>query len=238
MTMPSYDDSRDGGGSAGATTLSWTHTVGAGADRLLIVDSNQSDGTIAGHGTTGVQWDTLGTPVSFARVDRVGDTSGFAQTDQWYLVAPSSGLKQITITNDSSSIAVQGGSASYTGVDQTTPFNPLTPQTAKGAGGATTQPSLLVSSGPEEIVHDTVVVNNSPMTITPLPAQRQISNDSVGSGIHTGGSSDRPGLGGQLTPMGWTGATTTWAAAAVSIRGTPTPLLSSGPSVPVQQQRG
>jgi hypothetical protein len=102
----------------------------AGANRILLVDSNQSGNTATSH-TTAVQWDTTGTPVSLTKKGTRDSSSGFSRADLWYLLAPATGTKQITITNVNSP-ALQAGAASYTGVDQTTPFNAASPQTATG----------------------------------------------------------------------------------------------------------
>lgn len=223
----------DGLSSGGAVSLSWPHNMGPNAT-LLVVDSNQSDGTIAGHGTTGVQWDSLGTPAALIRKARIGDSSGFAQADAWYLDAPSPGNKQITITNDSSSIAVQGGSASYKGTDHTTPFTAASPLTSTGTGPGT-QPSRTVAVDVSDMLHDTLVTNNSPETLVPASGQATISNDTVGSGIHTGASSDKPGSGGATT-MAWSGTSTTWAYIVLVIKGAVSP--APGPVLTAQQRRG
>jgi hypothetical protein len=211
----------DGGSSAGAVTLSWLHNLAVGVT-ILVVDSNQSDGVMTGHGTTGVQWDSTGTPANLTRKARTLDNSTFCQCDIWYLVSPVAGNKTIAITNDSASIAIQGGSASYTGSDTATPFGAS--NTLTGAG-PTTQPSLALASSAGDLMHDTVVVNTSPDTITAGGSQTQVSNDQVGT-AHTGASSDKACVGASTT-MSWAGTTTDWGYIAVVIKAASTATVST-----------
>lgn len=92
-----------------ATSLTYSHTV-AGDDRLLIVDS------IATVNVSGVTYNG----VAMTSITSVTDDAGRIHR-LWYLVAPATGANNVVITCDSST-AIRGTSASYTGVDQSSPI--------------------------------------------------------------------------------------------------------------------
>jgi hypothetical protein len=197
---------------AGVTSFSWTHN-NAGGTTLLVVGIQQSDGVMTTHGATAVQWDALGTPVALTRKTRTLDSSTFCQTDTWYLVSPVAGNKTITVTNDSS-LSICAGSATYTGSDTTTPFGASNTSTGAGPG---TQPSLTLASSAGDMMFDSVVLNDSPVTITPGASQNVVNKTTVGTGIHTGGSTDKACVGASTT-MSWSGMTTNWGYTAIVIK--------------------
>jgi len=102
--------------------LEWTHVVGSGADRLIIVC---------------VGWDAGGGPPAISSVIYDYGGANTAMTLWWadaayltyyrqaayYLVAPASGTKTIRVTLAGTPDAISGASVSYTGVDQTTPVD-------------------------------------------------------------------------------------------------------------------
>jgi hypothetical protein len=95
------------------STITFSHTT-TGANRLLIV---------------GVAFDTATPTVTSVTYAAVGMTQVFAQTvgssgtvAMYRLVAPATGANNVVITLSASSVFLQGGAVSFTGVDQTTPL--------------------------------------------------------------------------------------------------------------------
>lgn len=112
----------------GVASLSWSHTVGAGSDRLLVVrvaNINSSvtvnNVTYGGVAMTALQSATSGSGTSQVRIS------------MWYLVAPAVGTATVAVTL-SASTRVQGYSNNLTGVSQVAPFG--TPVTAVGTNNA------------------------------------------------------------------------------------------------------
>ena len=125
---------------SGPGTLSWSHTVAAGSDRCLVI------------GYSDYGWITNATNVTY---NAVAATSVSTATNGngpvaslWRLVAPDTGANTVSM-DVTSQVTSSGGAVSYTGVDQTTPFG-----TAATATGASTTPSVVVSSASGELVVD------------------------------------------------------------------------------------
>ncbi|MCE9609117.1 MAG: metallophosphoesterase [Chthoniobacter sp.] len=102
--------------------LSWSHTVGAGSNRMLVVGISTERGTTTAHAsaatvTLGVQGMTRVTG-SFANSSDLQ----YVSTELWYLPNPTVGTGTITVTfSDSPSGGIMGGAVSLTGVAQAAP---------------------------------------------------------------------------------------------------------------------
>lgn len=94
------------------TNLTYNHTV-TGSDTALIVSIFGFSGTQPA--VTAIAY--AGEPMT-ERAKRLSDASGY--TYQWGMVGANTGVNSIAMTNGSSQVFAT--SASYTGVDQTTPF--------------------------------------------------------------------------------------------------------------------
>jgi hypothetical protein len=218
--MPVIVDTRSNGTfTAGATTISWTHTVSAGLTNGILV-VGVTTGKAAPHATvSGVNWDDLGTPVALAEKGvGIQDSANQGFADIWYLLNPSPGTKTIKVTA-STSCEITGASASYQSVDQVTVFNAASPQTQIGtATGAL--PALSVTSAVGEMVFDCVVddeaVGND--VLVQGGGQTLVGMSQVGANTHSGGSSDAPGA--ATVSMTWTGLSNTnpWAQIGVSLK--------------------
>jgi len=119
------------------TSLSWSHTTGAGNNRLLLV-------AVGVHANTG-------TPTTVSNVTYDGvlltqvTTALYSATDPqvrtyvFQLVNPASGTKTITVNFAAATYSV-AGATTYANVDQTTPI-----QTSNTATGSGTAPSVSVT---------------------------------------------------------------------------------------------
>jgi hypothetical protein len=137
------------GASVNGSSLSWNHTITtSGSDLLLTVGI-----------AVGTSWDEdksvsvtyNGVPMtSAAKVHSNNQTQGFVEL--FYLTAPAPGTHPVQVTLSGGTAYIEGGSVSFTGVDQTTPVRNIT--TASGAG---TSPSVFVASAAGDMVVDALV---------------------------------------------------------------------------------
>jgi prepilin-type N-terminal cleavage/methylation domain-containing protein len=115
ITM-SYPPSSKSGGLV--RSLTWSHTVGAGSDRILVVGVSTRGG---------LGWDQVNSVtyngISLTRVgsDTTLDCHGYThRVEIWYLVAPPTGTYNVVITTAGNADIV-GGATSWIGVNQTNP---------------------------------------------------------------------------------------------------------------------
>lgn len=98
----------------GASNITWNHIVGMGANRFMVIGVAIKTVTVSVSNVT-----VGGQQASFLRSDVRGSE---IRGEVWYLINPSSGSKTITVMLSDVSKA-DGGSVSYTGVDQTDPID-------------------------------------------------------------------------------------------------------------------
>ncbi len=117
-------------------TITVSHTVGAGSDRVLYVMTSAQDSNHANLPVTGI---TFG-GVALTKV-RHDEAAGNNRTEIWRLIAPATSTANIvcTVTGSVGEFALIG--ISLTGVDQTTPTD-----ANNGASGNSSAPSVSVTS--------------------------------------------------------------------------------------------
>lgn len=234
MSAPVPDVRQDGSatGSAGATSLSWTHALSAGLTNSALVGL----ASLAGSGPptlTSLQWDATGTPVSMTAEAAVSD--GFTgRACVSYLLAPASGTKTVKVT-PSASCQIIGGSASYSNVDQTTPWNAASPQSATGTGGTT---SLTVTSGTNELaigmICDDEQTTQDTLVIT--AGQTKIHNDTIsGTGQSASAGSDQAGSATVTHSYTGVGSASDWVIVAASLRGVTVTAVQAPLLLPLRQ---
>lgn len=193
-------------GTSGANDIQWNHTVTAALSNSILVICF-THGNNPARTVTSVIWDNGGTNAACTKLGSVTDSSGFCLAEIWYLKNPVSGTKQISV-NLSGTATVTGGAASFSGVDQTTPWNASSPQS--NTGTEPTQPTVNITSASGEVVIDCLVDNeNNTDTLAPGAGQTAIYNTTVGGNL-AGGSSRENGAG--SVTMSWSGVTggATW----------------------------
>jgi hypothetical protein len=205
------DNSAHGATTGGTkTSLTWTHTVGSGSNRILIVGVSLKTRSVSLGSVT-----YAGTALS--KIGAVSTGSNDNRTEMWYLLAPTptvNGAVVVTMTA-SQSTAIAGGSLSYTGVKQSAPAG----FTSNSGNSAT--PSVVVANATGDVVIDTATANGDAGTLTPNAAQTQrwnLFSGSSGDGneIISGGSTK---AGAASTTMSWTvsGGNKPWTIAAVPL---------------------
>jgi len=102
----------------GNASDSWSYTA-SGSNRLLLVDVVVFD--ILPASVSALTYNG----VSLTKLDSIIDTleSTAQNTETWYLIAPATGANTLAITLNNVPSYWQWGASSYTGVNQTTPFD-------------------------------------------------------------------------------------------------------------------
>ncbi|GAC1603610.1 MAG: hypothetical protein NVS3B29_08400 [Candidatus Saccharimonadales bacterium] len=173
-----------------ATSLTWSHTVGAGAN-LLMVGFSYNAGTISSVTYNGV-----------AMTQKSTVTNGTSITAMYYLVSPATGANNVVITLGSAN-SIIGGATSFIGADTVTPLGPAV---TTGLSNTNTITSGAVTSAAGEIVFDSLGVALD-VTASPGAGQTQgwfIHNPTAGD---SGGGSTKAGASSVTTS--WTGLGTT-----------------------------
>jgi len=142
---------------ASGTSVTVTHVVDAGNDRLLVVCvgfNPGAAGTITGVTYAGAALTRLGGVVNGTTV----------ASDIWYLVAPAVGTDNIVITASPSLGAIYCNNSNWTGVDQTTPMGTVTTAT-----GTDNTPTVTVANAtPTAVVIDSAAQNPDGATATTM----------------------------------------------------------------------
>jgi hypothetical protein len=109
-----YDSTGSGNNGGGTPNIVWSHVVGSGFNRFMVIGISISTVTVSVSSVTvGAQ------SATFLRNDTRGTV---ARGEVWYLVNPNSGPQTISVTLSDVSKAT-GGSVSYAGVDQINPID-------------------------------------------------------------------------------------------------------------------
>lgn len=196
-------DAKSSGTSVAAATLTFAHTVGGGANRLLLVATSDYDGTV--NQPTGVTYNG----VALTKIGGLASAGNDVAT-LWGLKNPPSGTFNVVITWAGTPGNGIGGASSWTGVDQTTPWGVAATATA-GAG----QPSVNVAGTvASSIVVDAFAVDD-PTNVALTATGTLLHSIATGANGEGGGSQWKAG-GGTIT-MNWTGATSSWSIVAVEI---------------------
>ena len=203
---------------ASTSSLTWSHTVGTGASRLLVVGVAIRN---ANNVVRGVSY--AGEAMTFLQARNNHD--GAVRVEQWFLVAPPSGTANVTVTL-SGGAKVVGGAVSLTGANQVSPFRGLAVNGSTDTG--TNDPTVADSSGANELVVSTVATDgNAAKSLAPASGQSQAwklaygtsGGDDVGAGSTATGSAN--------LIMGWTkDKNAKWAIAAAVVKPAPSIALT------------
>ncbi len=185
--------------------LTWSHAVGTGPDRLLVVGVSNS-------GNTRVTDVTYGGTRLTRVVQRVGG-GGNVRASIWILVAPPSGTADVGVAlNGPEDVAA--AAVSFTGVEQGNPVGSFL-----AAAGTSLNASVTLAGAPGEVVVDTVAAEGDALSIAPGAGQAELWNLGTGTGGNDilGGGSTEPGAG--SVTMSWgLAARRAWAICAARLR--------------------
>ena len=193
---------------APTTTASWTfsHTVGAGSDRVLVVATSHRDGN---KNVTNITFNG----VTLTQAIQQNGTSSNNQVNIWYLVNPTVTTANVVITV-SGSVKIAATAINLTGVYQAAPVS-----STAGNSGTSTAPSATVVSASNELVMAAVAANGDALSVASGGGQISLANNGTG----TGGGDVRMGVdsetGAASVTTTWTlGASKSWGTASASVR--------------------
>jgi len=188
-------------------SITWSHTVGAGSDRLLIVGVSMKDGKAAVNDVVygGVTLTRIGFKEAKGRKNRV---------EMWKLLAPEAGTDDITVNLSKKKDVVVGG-VSFFNVDQTTPHGAFASATDKS-----TTPSVDVTSKAGDLVLDVLASQGDVGPVIAGTGQTERWNTFSGKGKKGdawGAASTESGA--PTVTMSWTiSKNKEWSIGSVSIR--------------------
>jgi hypothetical protein len=185
------------------TSLSWSHTVGTGSDRLLVVGVSVENGqTVSAVSYRGAALTFLG-----AR------SNGGFRVEMWYLKAPASGTGTVAVSLSGSANMV-GGAVSFFGADQFAPFGSFV-----SASATSTTATVSTTSGSTDLVISALAIDGNATWRTPAAGQTSRWNLTSSSADVAGGASTAEG---GATSMSWTASSAKpWALAAAVIKPAP-----------------
>jgi len=130
--------SSSGTGALTASSLTWSHTVGAGTNMALFAAADTGMGTADLTVTTTATYNGVAM-TSIGRCAANGSGSGYAEL--FMMINPPSGAHNVVVTVNKSITSIVGGSVSFSGVHQTQPY-----RNANTAYGNSTSMSLTIPS--------------------------------------------------------------------------------------------
>lgn len=193
-----------------ATSITFSHTVGSGAYRILIVGVSTAIGLGQSH--SGVTYGGV------AMTLLVQDFGG-GGVSLWYLVNPASGAANV-VASIGTADAIVAGAVSYTGADQSLPFR----DTAHTFGTGTAISVTCSAVGGDLVIDCFAVANSNPgaasVTVDASQTQRwKATRGPISGAACTGGASEESADGSGSTSMDWTiSASKSWAQVAGALR--------------------
>jgi pectate lyase len=185
--------------STGRTSLSWSHAIGGGTDRMLLVGVAVEDASTADANITSVTFG--GTPlIAVPNSKRSGGGTGIIQTQLFYLLSGSlgaAGSRTVTVTMQGAVDGIAAGAVSLAGVSQGAPQSAATNVDTSGADSISTSISSAAASS---WVVDVVGSGNSG-SFTASGGQTE-RNDVSASGM-TGAMSTKALTAAGATTLGW-----------------------------------
>jgi len=109
-----YDTTSNGGAASSVTSETFSHTVGTGSNRILMVFVTSEDSTATDRDVTGVTYNA----VAMTRCD-TPRVEGNCESEWWYLVSPDEGAHDVVITWTGTVTSGGGIAISYFGAKQT-----------------------------------------------------------------------------------------------------------------------
>jgi hypothetical protein len=192
----------------GGSSISWSHTTGSGSNRIMIVGiSIRSSSVNASSISYGSQ------SLTFIRRDI---NSNGILSELWYLIAPTSGTRNIT-ANLTGSAKATGGSCTYTGVAQISPID-----ASNGGSGSSSSPSqsLTVNTANSFLLGHVAIRSTSTTVQSEGSGQTTRWDEIAGtSSAARGHGSDKGPIATGSQSMSWTlSQSADWAVSVVAIK--------------------
>lgn len=178
--MATTFDAASSGFSNSATSLTISHTVGSGSNRLLVVQAScLNSGDNLASGTCTYNGSSMGAAI-------VGPASGASSnwTYTWVMVAPPTGTANVVITPSTTS-SLDAVVSSYAGVDQGSPVSASSSVYSAFTASPLTR-SITVSSGGMAV--DFLSYRATSQSLTPDGSQTRLSTQIAGHVSTSSGS--------------------------------------------------
>lgn len=178
--------------------VTWTHTIGAGSNLLLVVGVMCRDST-AQPSVSGVTYNSVA--MTKARADQTSTSSTFMETSVWLLHAPTTGANSVVATfTGSGSPKGVGVSASYTGAQQSDSADASNGKVLNGSTVGDQTFSVTTVSNNCWIFAISGIQSSSAPTNVPDQTQRGTNvTGTVGSSLYNVAGEDTNGV---VTPAG------------------------------------
>jgi hypothetical protein len=217
VTLDSAEAKDDGLGGF-VSSLSWSHTTTASHSNLALVVGVTLYGDTT-HTVSSVTYDTGGSTQNLTNIGSINCPTaaglGGCHLELWYLVAPHTGTKTITVT-PSAATHIEAGAATYYNVDQSTPLgSTATNSGTQGGSTGTTSTSVTTSIG--QVVIDALGNDNGGASSGTVAGSGQVQTwSNAASGANYNGGSYKSATG-TSTTMSWNVQSTDWATIAVPL---------------------
>jgi len=186
--------------STGRTSLTWTHTIGGGADRILVVGVAAEDTTTADANVTSVTYNGVAlTAVPNSKI--TGGGTGIIETQLFYALSaslPAAGTYSVVVTFQGAVDGTSSGAVSLAGVRQAAPEAAATKVDTSGADAIST--SITAATAGDWIVDVVGSGNSGSFTAGSGQTERW---DIAASGM-TGASSTKALTATGATTLSWT----------------------------------
>jgi pectate lyase len=183
----------------GRTSLSWSHTVGGGVDRMLVVGVACEDASTTDANITSVTYRGVAL-TAVPNSKRSGGGTGIIQTQLFYLLTAglgAAGSGSVIVTMQGAVDGISAGATSLTGVNQGAPQGATTNVDTSGADSISTS---ITSAAANSWIVDVVGSGNSG-SFTPSSGQTE-RWDIAASGM-TGATSTKALTASGATTLGW-----------------------------------
>lgn len=154
-SVPVFDAVSNGATTGSSTSRTWSHTVGAGLNRFLVVSCDAG----VGNTTTGVTYNGVAMTQIVANV-----SASQGGISNWGLVAPATGTFNI-VASFSGSVLSACTATSYSSVDQVTQMD-ATPVINEVTSGSTSTSSITTVSA-NSMLFGALFANSGGLTVTP-----------------------------------------------------------------------
>ena len=199
----------------GVSSLTWSHTVGSGPNRILVVGVSTSTTMLPAIAPPARVGSVTYGGAAMTRILTQSSTDLRSDVEMFYLLNPPVGTADVVVSITAAGVNyVVGGSVSFFNVDQTMPFN----GTAQSSG-ASGSPAVTVTSAAGSVVLDTVATLPSGFLAPANGAQTKQWSGSpfFNFAFDVGAGSTRAGASPAVTMM-WQAVGQPWAIGAVSLK--------------------
>lgn len=216
----------------GATSLSWSHTVGNQTNRGLFVQIQVAGNAAAAGAVSSVTYNGLNLQQATWAANSCNGVANQCRTEIWYMAAPAVGTANVVVTTAANRV-INASALSFYNVNQAYPYADSIWNSDTNATVGSSHSTRIGGTSANYVVVDSIV--DDATTITAAGGQTQVSNQCCTAGV-SGASSYAPGSASGTTTMSWQnggGGTGTYAIAVILINGTgaSVPSLTNFPAM-------